>query len=84
MKKLHNKLTIDKIFVPEEGQRGLLCSNKESIRCPSLGIKNNQSEDLLLDYLASILVEAFLDKKNESNKTTTSSDLCPSIYKGTS
>jgi len=70
MRKLHNKLIVDKIIAPKEGQRDLLCSNNESIRCPSLGFNsNNVSEDVSLDYLASILVEAFLDKKeNERNK----------------
>lgn len=70
MNTLHNKLIIDKIFVPKEGQRDLLCSNKESIRCPFLGINNN-SEDVALDYLAKVLVEAFLDKQEyERNKSS--------------
>jgi hypothetical protein len=70
MNKLHNKLIIENIFVPKEGQRGLLCSNKESIRCPFLGINNN-SEDVALDYLAKVLVEAFLDKQGyERNKSS--------------
>ena len=89
MSKLHDKSKND-IFVPEEGQRDLACSNKKSFRCPSFGIKNpnNVSEDVALDYFASILVEAFLDKKQyERNKlceSKTSSDICPSIDEGTS
>lgn len=58
-------------IVSKEGQRGFLCSNNKSDkRCPSLGFINpNQvSEDVALDYLASILVEAFLDKKENERK----------------
>lgn len=70
MNTLHNDPINDDNFVPKEGQRGLLCSNKKSFRCPSFGIKNdNPNEDVAIDYLASILVEAFLIKKNyEHNK----------------
>ena len=50
-------------FIPKEGQRELLRSSKNSLRCPSLCIINNSSENTSLDYLASILVEAFLDKQ---------------------
>ncbi len=57
-------------IVSEEGQRQrFLCSNNESgERCPFSGFINpNQvSEDVALDYLASILVGAFLaNKENE-------------------
>lgn len=65
MSEQHDKSISENIFVPEEGQRDLLCCNKKSLRCPSFGIKNPNfvSEDVALDYLSSILVEAFLDKK---------------------
>jgi hypothetical protein len=63
MNKLHINSICDKNFlIPKKGQRDLMCSNKESHRCPFLGINSN-NEDVALDYLASILVEAFLDKK---------------------
>ena len=58
-----NPISDNNNFVPKEGQRDLMCSNKESLRCPSLCIINNSSENESLNYLASILVEAFLDKK---------------------
>ncbi len=89
MSKLHSKLNSEP-FVPKEGQRDFECSNKKSLRCPSFGIKNsnNVSEDVALDYFASILVEAFLDKKeyerNQLHKSETGSDICPSIHEGTS
>ena len=88
MNELHSELNND-AFVPKEGQRDFECSNKRSFRCPSFGIKNsNMSEDVALDYFASILVEAFLDKKeyerNQLYKSKTGSDICPSINEGTS
>lgn len=67
---LHIKSVYDNNFVPKKGQRDLMCSNKESYRCPFLGINNN-SEDVALDYLAKVLVEAFLDKQEyERNKSS--------------
>ncbi len=83
MKELHNKLIVDNIFVPEKGQRDLLCSNKKSIRCPFLGINSNSPEDVMLDYFSSILVQAFLEKKNENNKQSSGGHICPSIHKRT-
>jgi hypothetical protein len=39
MDELHKSQTEDiRAFVPEEGQRRFLCSNKQSSRCPSSGI----------------------------------------------
>lgn len=40
MSELHSKLICDAKFVPDEGQRDLECSNKESHRCPSFGTNN--------------------------------------------
>jgi hypothetical protein len=40
MKKLYKRNNNDNIFVPEEGQRDLLYSNKASLRCPSFGVNN--------------------------------------------
>ena len=73
----------------KEGQRGLLRSSKVVNRCPSLGINPNEvSEDVALDYLASILAEAFLDRKEDEYKQLQqfkkSSDIRPGIHKGTS
>jgi hypothetical protein len=67
MSTLHINPDNDHIFVPEEGQRGLMCSNKKSFRCPSFGINQSDvvSEEVALDYFAKILVEAFLDQKNK-------------------
>jgi hypothetical protein len=89
MGELHKSRISGENIEPREGQRELLCSNKFSNRCPSFGINPNQvSEDIALDYLASILVEAFLNKKKneftKSRKTKTSSNICPGIHQGTS
>lgn len=64
MAKLHNKLK-DRRLVPKEGQRGLLCSNKESIRCPSLGKlseEERQAFKILLKDLAKVFINNELEK----------------------
>jgi len=67
-----NLVSEENNFEPKEGQREFLRSSKDSLRCPSFGFNNNSSENVALDYLAKILVEAFLDKKeyehNQSSK----------------
>jgi hypothetical protein len=71
MKKLHIDLNYDINNGLKEGQRDSMCSNNESYRCPSLSIKNSNllNEDEALDYLASIIVQAYLDQKeNERDK----------------
>lgn len=73
MKKLRESLISESYIEPNEGQRELLRSSKNSLRCPSLGfIINNNSESVALDYLAKVLVEAFLDtqeyERNNTNK----------------
>lgn len=58
MKRLHkssyNGVTS---FENSEGQRGLLCSNKTSLRCPSLGSSQKLSKDTLkaLEELGDVL-----------------------------
>jgi hypothetical protein len=68
MKELRKSLKSKK---PNEGQRELLRSSKDLHRCPSLGfISNNNSESVALDYLASVLVEAFLDTQEYERNNT--------------
>ena len=57
METLHDKQNNDHFFVPEEGQRGLLCSNKKSFRCPSLSLNSILSKDTLnsLEELGDVL-----------------------------
>ncbi len=80
----HNRLKRDANFVPEEGQRDLLCRNKESLRCPSFGcVPPLKSEEAALEYLASILVDAYFDSleydRTHTNKTKESGDLLPGL-----
>lgn len=69
MKRLHKKSTTaeNKQVMPNEGERTLLCSNESGMRSPSLGLESNLAEEAnqLLDQLASILVDHFLQQQNE-------------------
>jgi hypothetical protein len=72
---------------PKAGQRGRLCSNNVGIRCPALDFEPNGelvTNEMLVDYLASILVEGFLELiKDERNKKK-SSIILPGFDEGTS
>jgi hypothetical protein len=89
LNKLHANSKSDNNFVFKEGQRDLACSNKKSLRCPSLDFNSDKAmEDAALDYFASILVEAFLDKKeyeyNTLHKPQECGNICSGINKRTS
>ena len=91
MKKLHKGQSNKKSIVEsKEEQRRLLCSNKSVSRCSSLAFNPNQnyvSEDIALDYLASILVEIFLYTEQQNahiNTEQKSSDILPCINEGAS
>ena len=59
MKGLHKSLISGKKLEPKEGQRELLCSNKDSLRCPFLGssisgiISTEEYRDILNDMTSS-------------------------------
>ncbi len=74
MNTLHNKVEYDVQVKPEEGLQAILCSDCES----SSSFNNNISENDALDYLAEILVEAFLDNRKYHGKKSKEkcSDLC--------
>lgn len=57
MKKLHRSQYDASKFEPNEGQRGLLCSNKASLRCPSLSSSQPFSKETLdaLEELGDVL-----------------------------
>jgi hypothetical protein len=81
---LHKRRSQNINFVPKAGEQPSLCSNKVDTCSPALGFKSNSplaTEDILLDYLASLLVRSFIaqEKKNES----TSSNLLSGINKRT-
>lgn len=48
MNKLHKGQYDTPKFEPNEGQRGLLCSNNVSLRCPSLSSSPVLSKDTLI------------------------------------
>ena len=80
MTKLHNIIKQD-ILVPEEGQRDLLCSNKESVRCPSLGyLKSDIENETGINKAFDILFEAILNNKKQTNEANKiNSNICQSI-----
>lgn len=69
IRKLHKHQKTDISIEPRAGQRGCLCSNSIGIRCPALDFKPNPelvTDEMLIDYLAGILVEGFIElKKHE-------------------
>ena len=72
MKKLHRRKNLTNQIESKEGQRNFLCSNKGDGRCPSLGLNSNNelvTDDMLLDFYASLLVRASMNKiRNERAK----------------
>src|SRR6185295_7449342 len=89
MKKQHRRSVSENNFVSGEGQRDLLCCNKKSLRCPSLDFNSNSplvSEDMAIDYLAGLIVDAYLYEKYHARNNTkeNSSDILPGLNKGTS
>ncbi len=68
MSKLHKSSYNDvSAFENNEGQRGRLCSNKASLRCPSLSSKTVLSDSSLkaLEELASVLKPIYLRMQKE-------------------
>lgn len=57
MSKLHKSQYDAPNFEPNEGQRGLLCSNNVSLRCPSLSLNSTLSRETIdaLEELGDIL-----------------------------
>ena len=80
MKKLDRRKNTTLINVePNEGERTLLSSNKGGIRSPSLDFldtsADNVTEDMILDYLASIISDIYLQEIHGKPKDETSSYL---------
>jgi len=68
MNKLHEKSNSDKHFIPREGQRDFLCSNKESLRCPSLDYKCTDSSSELVDKAFDLLFEELINIEKHGKK----------------
>lgn len=76
-------------LVPKAGQRKrLLPSSKVGIRCPALGFYPNSdliTDEMLVDYLASILANIFLAQQTyEHKQQQTGSHILPRFDKGAS
>lgn len=58
MNELHKSQHGVRGFEPNEGQRGLLCSNKAPLRCPSLSSSSTLSKDTIeaLEELGGVLL----------------------------
>ena len=76
VKKLHRNGAIPEIIIPNKGGCPSLCSNKGNQHPPFLGVLSEKDEDALLDYLAEILVDIFLNSESFYG-TQKSSDLLP-------
>ncbi|MFA5778430.1 MAG: hypothetical protein WC870_03030 [Candidatus Paceibacterota bacterium] len=63
MDKLHSRLISDNNFEPREGQRDLLCSNNESLRCPSFGLQELKENIFSEEELENISGLCFILKK---------------------
>ncbi len=62
---LHKKIKKDQQFEFKEEQRDFLCSNKGSDRCSSLDFNSiTDPIEASLDYLARILVQAYMESKD--------------------
>jgi hypothetical protein len=88
MNELHKKDGYGEEAKPEGGLQASLCSNEAPSCSSPLGFINNNlvTEDDELDYLAEVLVQAFLEqrKKYAIAKSKESGDLLPSVDKGAS
>jgi hypothetical protein len=63
MNELHTELISDNNFEPKEGQRDLVCSNIESLRCPSFGNQEINEEIFTEEELENISGLCFIFKK---------------------
>ena len=73
--KLHitNKNNLGTLVSSEVHSESLVCSNTSLLSdCTSLGVNEiNESEEILLDQLADLLVETYLENKNYGKTITT-------------
>jgi hypothetical protein len=89
LKKLGKREKITEILVePEKGERTLLPSSESDQRSPFLGFldtsSDNVSEDKVLDYLAHIIADIYLDQTYGNTSDKESSAILPGINEGTS
>jgi hypothetical protein len=66
MKKLGKRVQ-ENIIEPNEEQRALLPSSRDTSRCSSLGFNNQEPHtNILLETLAEIIVEVYFHEQNNS------------------
>ena len=76
---LHNE-SEENSFIPKAEQSGFLCSNKTSDDCSALDLQTEQTEDeVLIDSLACMLVEMFLEAQENNSNVEECSNLLPSL-----
>ena len=71
----------------KEGERGPLSSSKANKRSPFLEFKSNSplvTEEMQIDYLASLIVAIFLEQKRYGKHHKEGSDILSSINERTS
>jgi hypothetical protein len=78
---IHNGGVLTKV----KGYVSMQIPPKKSEKPKYLSSHNNSSEEVALDYLASILVGVYLDQRNneQTGIPKTSSDILPSLNEGT-
>src|SRR5436853_970762 len=84
----HNSEEPTKIMVePDAGKCTDLCCNKRGKHSPALGFNPNSPDipdEALVDFLASILVEGFVELASYELRQEKGGNLLPRINKGTS
>lgn len=82
MDKLHkSSIQTGNDIVPKEGQRGLLCSNKQSVRCPSLGYKENSPTLLTVERYRQLTGDGVSTEEQVVRRLQYLDSLCRNIIK---
>jgi hypothetical protein len=87
MNKLDKRTVTDIKVEPNKGERTFLSSNESDQRSPFLGFldtsSDNISKDMVLDYLAHIIAEIYLNQTYGNKTNKESSTILSGINKGT-
>lgn len=68
-------------FGPKEGQRGLLCSNKRSLRCPSLGYEQKGPTLLTVERYRQLTGDTISPEEQVIRRLQFLDSLCRNIIK---
>lgn len=80
MKVLHKNRIGDTKVEPKEGQRGFLCGNKSSYRCPSLCYNYIESPDNLNKAFEILFEEVMRLRKIKKDYEKINSNILKSVY----